>query len=477
MNRREAIKLAAASAATLLLSGPAFSRPPKGIGKRVVIVGAGLSGLACGSELHTAGYRVVILEARKRLGGRVVTFANLVPGKHVEGGGEYIGSNHAAWVAYKERFGLDFLDFSADEGESDYQFILDGKHYSGSEARTLFESMERASQRLTEVARDVNADQPWLSPDAELLDRQTMDGWLKSLDVDRATRSLLRVNLISENGVAPEAQSFLGMLTLVKGGGLEKYWSDSFAYRCKGGNSQLAHRLAADLGPERIVLDLPVMAIEANRDRMSVVAADGRVFECDDVVLAVPPSVWHRIAINADFVPMLAPQMGTAIKYLAALKHRPLDHANTTPVVLGDETITSAWDGTHLQGGEGSCIASLSLGPAVSLVRHMDETSLESAYRAELRQLFPRLDEHHADSLLVDWRRDRWTQAGFSFPAPGQVTTVGPLLYKGYDHLHFAGEHACYKFCGFMEGALQAGITLAKRLAQRDGVVSGGSAR
>jgi monoamine oxidase len=34
--------------------------------------------------------------------------------------------------------------------------------------------------------------------------------------------------------------------------------------------------------------------------------------------------------------------------------------------------------------------------------------------------------------------------------------------------LHFAGEHACYKFVGYMEGALNSGVAVAKRIAARD---------
>jgi monoamine oxidase len=69
------------------------------------------------------------------------------------------------------------------------------------------------------------------------------------------------------------------------------------------------------------------------------------------------------------------------------------------------------------------------------------------------------------------WPDEEFTQAGYSFPAPGQVTTVGPLLAKGMGRLHFAGEHACYKFVGYMEGALSSGAALAKRIAQRDGIL------
>ena len=53
----------------------------------------------------------------------------------------------------------------------------------------------------------------------------------------------------------------------------------------------------------------------------------------------------------------------------------------------------------------------------------------------------------------MDWPATPWTLTGYRNPAPGEVTTVGPLLYAGIgDRLHFAGEHTCYKFVGYMEG-------------------------
>jgi monoamine oxidase len=74
----------------------------------------------------------------------------------------------------------------------------------------------------------------------------------------------------------------------------------------------------------------------------------------------------------------------------------------------------------------------------------------------------------------MNWPSAEWTLAGYSFPAPGQVTTVGPLLHDGIEgRLHFAGEHACYKFVGYMEGALNSGVAIARRLAVRDGAAKG----
>ena len=57
----------------------------------------------------------------------------------------------------------------------------------------------------------------------------------------------------------------------------------------------------------------------------------------------------------------------------------------------------------------------------------------------------------------MDWPSTSWTQCGYSFPAPGEVTTVGPVVREGVGRLHFAGEYASYAFVGYMEGALNSG--------------------
>ena len=77
----------------------------------------------------------------------------------------------------------------------------------------------------------------------------------------------------------------------------------------------------------------------------------------------------------------------------------------------------------------------------------------------------------------MNWPNEIWTGAGYSFPAPGQVTSVGPIMHVGLGHLHFAGEHACYKFVGYMEGALNSGVAVAKRIVARDsGIANVGGA-
>ena len=134
------------------LSGGRASIPRVGRGRRVVVIGAGFAGLACAYELESAGYKVTVLEARNRVGGRVLSFSDVVTGRNVEGGGELIGSNHPTWVAYAKRFGFTFLDVTESEDLA-FPVILGGKRLTEKESEALYEEMEAAYKLMIADAR------------------------------------------------------------------------------------------------------------------------------------------------------------------------------------------------------------------------------------------------------------------------------------------------------------------------------------
>jgi monoamine oxidase len=76
----------------------------------------------------------------------------------------------------------------------------------------------------------------------------------------------------------------------------------------------------------------------------------------------------------------------------------------------------------------------------------------------------------------MDWPSDPGAKGSYSFPAPGQVTAQGPTLRQGIGRLHFAGEYTSYAFMGYMEGALESGESVARRIAVKDGVAKGAAA-
>jgi monoamine oxidase len=470
--RREFLKATLAASAGLLISrsiAMGDTPRPKRNGLRVAVIGAGFSGLACAYELMSAGYDVTVIEARDRVGGRVLSFGDFIDKRNVEGGGELIGSNHPTWVAYQQHFGLEFLDVTEDK-DAEAPIMLGGKRLSKEESDGLWDDISKASNLLNDVSAKVDIDQPWKTPDAALLDKKTTKAWIDSLDVSALCKAGLVAQFEANNGQAIEKQSFLGNLAQIAGGGGEKYWTESEVYRCKGGNQSLAFELAKKIG-DRLILGLPVSSVNGRGDKMIVTCADDRTIECDDVVLAVPPTVWKRISFTPGLPEALMPQMGMNVKYLAHVKRRFWKDKKLSPDSLTDSLVNMTWDGTDAQEGDDNVeLTGFSGGPAAEKALAIAKDQRDAEYGKMLELLYPGFGENFVKSRFMDWPNEKFTGGGYSFPAPGQVTTVGPLLYKGAGRLHFVGEHTCYKFVGYMEGGLNSGVSLAKRLADRDGV-------
>src|SRR5262245_1529621 len=159
-------------------------------GKRVCVIGAGLSGLACTYELRAAGYDVQVVEARSRLGGRVYSLPNFVKGHTVEAGGEFIGRNHPCWLAYAARFGLQLREVSRHEGRTE-PILLGGKHLTDEEAKQLYAEMEIIQKQMTAEAKGVNADEPWNTPQAGALGRLSPAQWLAGLQAPTSVSAAL----------------------------------------------------------------------------------------------------------------------------------------------------------------------------------------------------------------------------------------------------------------------------------------------
>jgi monoamine oxidase len=472
ITRREMIERSLAAAGALLLSDRFGIRTHAAAG-RAVVIGAGFSGLAAAYELSKAGYEVTVVEARNRVGGRVISFSDLVAGKNVEGGGELIGSNHPAWVGYAKQFGLEFLDVSEEDAE--FPIVLNGKRLSSDESEALWEDTEKAFNTIVADAAKVDADRPWTSADAAARDRRTLAAWIDGLDAAPATKGMLRTMMSADNGVVTEWQSYLANLAMVKGGGLERYWDESEVYRCKGGNQQLAAKLAGAIGASKILLRTPVRSIAVADRSVRVLLANGKTLEAEHAILTAPPSVWNKIAIEPALPVNLAPQMGTNVKCLIGVKGPFWRRGELAPEILSDGPVNMTWHATEGQPGAGDAMVAFSGGPSADVCREWGARRIEN-YLAELEKVYRGIRPSFVRARFMDWPGDTWAKASYAFPAPGQVTSQGPTLHEGVGRLHFAGEYASYAFMGYMEGALNSGAAVAQRIATRDGVVKGAAA-
>lgn len=469
LTRREMMQQTLAAAAGLLISDRLASLSAQTAG-RVAIVGGGFSGLAAAHELQSAGYDVTVFEARNRVGGRIVTFSDMVPGKTVEGGGELIGSNHPTWVAYQQKFGLKFLDVTS-EDDFDFPIVLGGKRLTSAEAEALWEEMDVALNKMNGDAATVDADLPWTHANAQALDRRTVASWIGAVDASPTCKAGLDAQIMADNGVPTAWQSYLGHLAMVKGGGVEKYWTDSEVFRCAGGNQQLAQKLAAAVGVQRVRLKTPVRSIAVRSDGASLKLADGTTFEAAHVILSVPPSTWNKIAFEPALPAQLAPQMGSNVKFLAAVKGRFWRTSELAPEMLSDGPVNLTWEATDNQRGPGAVLTSFSGGSSADICREWTPAERINRYLTELERAYRGIRPNYVKGRFMDWPGDAWTKASYSFPAPGQVTMQGPTLRDGIGRLHFAGEHTSYAFMGYMEGALNSGVAVAKRIATADGLL------
>ncbi|RPI82150.1 MAG: FAD-dependent oxidoreductase, partial [Planctomycetaceae bacterium] len=317
-SRRDLLRGALAAASALVLDRSASARISADA-PTVLVLGAGFAGLSAALELQRAGCNVTVVEARRRLGGRVRTISNLVPGKTVEAGGELIGLNQPAWLGYAKRYQLELAELPEDPLDKS-PVVLGGKQLSASEGESLWLELRQALKGLCEHAQPIDAFAPWCSPEAATLDRKSTAQWIESLQISDLCRRALTIQLTSINGMLPAWQSFLGNLAMVKGGGLEDYWTKTDALVCKGGNQQLAERMATELGRERIRFGVVVQEVDWTSEQSPrVTLADHTVLEADHVILAVPASCWGRIQFHPPLPMAGVPQMGTNTKYLVAL--------------------------------------------------------------------------------------------------------------------------------------------------------------
>ena len=96
--------------------------------RRVIIIGAGMAGLSAGYELQRAGHDVKILEATKRIGGRILTIREpFSEGLYGEAGAMRLPISHKLTQTYIEKFGLKIMPFTKASANAFY-YINGKKH-------------------------------------------------------------------------------------------------------------------------------------------------------------------------------------------------------------------------------------------------------------------------------------------------------------------------------------------------------------
>jgi monoamine oxidase len=186
----------------------------------------------------------------------------------------------------------------------------------------------------------------------------------------------------------------------------------------------------------------PVTGIDTDGAGVRVSTADGGQHHADVAVLAVPPSTWARIRIDSSLLPApLAtnpPRMGDAAKYVAHTTSRFWRRAGLAADACADAPLGFVWEPTARNGADTPDRAAVLIGfcggtPARELAA-LDASARLNRCRAAVDALLPGFLAMRAGppapepDRFVAWPAERWTLGGYTFPAPGQVTTTARAL-------------------------------------------------
>jgi len=285
----------------------------------VAIVGAGLAGLVAARRIVEAGGRPFVLEARGRVGGRILN-EEIGDGKVVEVGGQWIGPSQNRIAALAAELGVDTFP-THDTGRHLIEVGGRTASYAGAitDARLglvrelskaisplALADFEVARTRLDRMAKRVPLEEPWAAPKAAEWDAQTLAGWLRRNTRTAAARTLFELATEAVWAAEPADVSLLHVLfyahsgngfnaLLGTGGGAQQ---DRF----HGGSQRLPLLLAEQLGAERLRLGAPARRIVHGEAGVTV-EADGPEGEPGGLrlsarraIVAIPPTLAGRIA-------------------------------------------------------------------------------------------------------------------------------------------------------------------------------------
>ncbi|MFI9504557.1 flavin monoamine oxidase family protein [Nocardia sp. NPDC052566] len=439
----------------------------------VAVVGAGVAGLVAARELVRRGYRVLVTEARDRVGGRLHGVP-LPGGGEIEIGGQWLGPGQDRIYALVAELGLSTFRTN-DKGRRLLEFDKRIVGYTGRIPRLnpfVLADIGQAQLRLDLAARRI-AKEPWQDKDAAALDRQSFADWLYQRVRTQGARDLLRLSVEAVFSAEPEEISALWALfyfgsaggvdaVLETGGGAQQD-------RVVGGSHLVPRALAEELG-ERIVLENPVTAISWSADSVLLHGAHTDI-QAKRAIVAVPPPVGAAISYD----PVLPARrrellaglpMGRVIKFNAVYdepfwRNEGLSgQANSTTRAAG-----TVYDNTPPSGSPGVLVGFLE-------GRHADRAAVLSA--ADRQQLVlddlavyfgPRVAKPHT-YLEYDWTADEYARGGYGpYAVPGVLLRNGPALREPVGPLHWAGAETAVKWAGYIDGAVESGVRTATEVS------------
>lgn len=449
----------------------------------VVVVGGGISGLVAAHEIAKRGRDVLLVEARHRVGGRVLNH-RLDAGAVIESGGAFVGPTQGHILRLAKDLGVrTFMEYV--DGNSVYISSATGRQeYQGTVPPdpTILPDAANLLTQIDQYAAEIPVDAPWTHERAAEWDAQTLGEWIRANAANaEGVENLIRCWTQPGFGADPSELSFLYVLWYVACSGNERHVG-TFARnsettnaaqerRFVGGSQLVPLRLAQRLG-EVVALAAPVRRI-TQHDTHAVVHTGRGAVRAKRVVVAAPPP----LVLDIEWDPQLPRRRRELLRHLDMGQLMKCDAVYETPFwreaglngfgIADSGAVRAAFDNCPKDGEPGVLLAFVG---GSTWRRHGIQTR-ERRRQAVLEGFAAMFGEQALSPIEYvehDWTKERWTGGGpVANYAPGTMIRFGKEIRRPFGRVHWAGTETATYWTGYMDGAVRAGERAAVEVLER----------
>jgi len=406
---------------------------------KIIVIGAGISGLRAAMLAQRAGARVVVLEAQNRVGGRLHSIA-LSGGGFFEGGGEWLDGDdlHALTM-------LEELDIAPEPSDQWPGTMIWGTDQAPEDQP--WPDAQDAAARLDCMARQ-------LVGRTDLGDRSLSSLLDEVAETERA-RWYLESVWRSDEGEDTARVSLAAWLDHYR-----QYWEREegamSAYRIAGGAQRLCEYMVETAGIE-VRLNTPVVNVQASAGKATV-RTETDLLSGDRVIVATSPTAWRMMGLEA--VAASAPwQMSRTIKIVWQFEKPFWSAIERSPRLRLASPLQQLWSVGREGDGAAFALCAYVCGNDADYWRHLDDAVAISLQ--ELARFFPQAPAFFVGGRLMNWPANPYAGGGFPF-VPVGAPSGRPQ--RRFDATIVLAGDAMGARAGCIEGAIQAAEAAAQEV-------------